>query len=268
MKANGSLSNWKLSVASALLYVLAFNLIFFIQELFLVLPKAFTPGLRPTLFHNNHTWEGDSPLAGLFQGTGALATFTTAIICAVLLRRGDSRSSTVRLFLIWLAYNGFFQSLPQVIVGAFVPQNDVGMAMQYLGLSTAAKTVAAVVAAAAIPMLSVGLTRPLLSAAEEQSQIAGAGARTGFVFRVATLPAVVAIALIIPYRVPRNWIEVVVVPVVVTVIGISWMQASAWLVRTATARGDSRNMSIGRLVAAAVALLLVFQLVLRPGIRF
>jgi hypothetical protein len=43
--------NWKLTVTSALLYTLAFNLIFFIQELFLVLPKALTPGLRPTLFH-------------------------------------------------------------------------------------------------------------------------------------------------------------------------------------------------------------------------
>jgi len=37
--------NWKLTSASALIYTLAFNLIFFIQELFLVLPKAFTPGL-------------------------------------------------------------------------------------------------------------------------------------------------------------------------------------------------------------------------------
>ena len=64
--------NWKQSVASALLYALAFNLVFFVQGFFLVLPKTFTPGLRPTLFHNNHTWEGDSPLAKLYQGTGAL----------------------------------------------------------------------------------------------------------------------------------------------------------------------------------------------------
>ena len=37
----------------------------------------------------------------------------------------------------------------------------------------------------------------------------------GLFFGFATLPAVVAIALIIPFRVPRNWIEVVMVPVVV-----------------------------------------------------
>src|SRR5262245_25411231 len=61
---------WNLTLRSALLYVLAFNLTFFIQELFLVLPKALTPGLHPTLFHNNHQWEGVHPLANLFQGTG------------------------------------------------------------------------------------------------------------------------------------------------------------------------------------------------------
>ncbi|GAF94781.1 unnamed protein product, partial [marine sediment metagenome] len=33
--------NWRLTALSTLLYVLAFNLTFFLQELFLVLPKAF-----------------------------------------------------------------------------------------------------------------------------------------------------------------------------------------------------------------------------------
>jgi hypothetical protein len=260
--------NWKLTMGSALLYTLAFNLIFFIQELFLVVPKAFTPGLRPTLFHNNHTWEGDSPLVGLLQGTGALATFLTATVCVILLRRGWGRSSTSRLFLVWMAYNGYFSSLPQVVIGAFVPANDVGMAMSYFWLSPALKNAAAIVASIAMPLLGVCLTRPLLSVAEDPGEIGTAAARTGFVFRVATLPAVAAIALIIPFRVPRNWIEVVMVPVVVTFIGIIWMQASAWLLRDIDARGDSRNMSVARLAGAALALLLMFQLVLRPGIRF
>lgn len=260
--------NWPLTIGSALLYTLAFNLVFFIQELFLVVPKAFTPGLRPTLFHNNHLWEGDSPLVGLLQGSGAVATFLTATVCVILLSRGWGRSSTSRLFLIWMAYNGYFSSLPQVVIGALVPANDVGMALAYLGLSPAAKTVAAVVALVAMALLGVGLTRPLLSVAEDPGEVATGAARTGFVFRVATLPAVVAIALIIPFRVPRNWIEVVMVPVVVTCIGIFWMQASAWLWRDVDARGDSRNMSVGRLAGAVIVLLLIFQLVLRPGIRF
>src|SRR3546814_15645680 len=69
--------NWPLTINSALIYTLAFNLVFFTQELFLVVPKALTPGLRPTLYHNNHGWEGDPPLASLFTGPGALALFSS-----------------------------------------------------------------------------------------------------------------------------------------------------------------------------------------------
>jgi hypothetical protein len=260
--------NWNLTITSTLLYTLAFNVIFFIQELFLVVPKALTPGLRPTLFHNNHQWEGNNPLASLLQGTGALATFLTAIVCALLLRRGPGRSSTRWLFLIWMTYNGFLQSLPQVILGAIVPENDVGMAMEYLHLGRTAKTAAALVALAVIPLVSLWLIRPLLNLARDPADIASARARTRFIFQVATLPALTAILLIIPFRVPRNWIEVVMVPVVVTFVGIAWLQAGAWRVSTAKAEPRLEAGSIAVALSAVVLLLLVFQCLLRPGIHF
>jgi hypothetical protein len=260
--------NWKLTINSALLYALAFNLIFLIQELFLVLPKALTPDLRPTLFHNNHSWVGENPLASLFQGTGALAILLTAVSCALFLRRGPGGSSTVRLFFIWMTYNGFFQSLPQVVIGAISPRSDVGMAMDYLGLSATAKTVAALVALAAIPPAALWLRRPLLSLAENPAGIASARARTRLVFRVATLPALTAILLIIPFRVPRELVEVVMLPVLVTVIGIAWLQAGAWRVSGVTTGGSPAAGSITCPLGALLILLLVFQLLLRPGVRF
>ena len=173
--------NWRLSACSALIYALAFNLIFFIQELFLVLPKALTPGLRPSLYHNNHTWTGENPLAALFQGTGALATCLAGFVCALVLRVRPPRSSAVRLFLIWMIYNGFLQALPQVVVGAFVPANDVGMAMDYLHWSAAAKKLAALVALIAIAAIALLLRKPILSLAENPDEIANPRERTWFV---------------------------------------------------------------------------------------
>jgi hypothetical protein len=260
--------NWRLTLNSALLYALAFNLTFFIQELFLVLPKALTPGLRPTLFHNNHSWEGENPLANLFQGTGALAIFLTGAACALLLRRGPQRSTTLRLLLVWMTYNGFFQSLPQVIIGAINPRNDVGMAMDYLRLGATAKTAAALLALAAIPPAALWLRRPLLSLAEHPACIASARARTRLIFHVATLPALSAIPLIILFRIPRDLVEVVMVPVVVTAIGIAWLQAGAWRLSGVKAQGGSGAGSTAYLLSALLLLLLVFQLLLRPGIRF
>lgn len=260
--------NGRLILLSALLYTLAFNLIFFVQEIFLVLPKAFLPGVRPTLFHNNHVWEGEHRLTHLFQGTGALATFLVGVVCLWCLRRGAGRSVPVRLLIIWVAYCGMFMALPQVVIGALNPGNDVGMAMDYLQLSATAKAVAALLALAVMPVLASSLTRPLLSLADHPSAISSAGARMRFIFQVATLPALIGVALILPFRIPREPIEVVLLPALVSVIGIAWIQAGAWRTYAVQAMGDTGRWRIGTAAGALVLLLLVFQCVLRPGIQF
>jgi hypothetical protein len=266
--AQTSAWNWRLTLNSALLYALAFSLIFFIQELFLVLPKSLTPGLRPTLFHNNHHWDGDNPLANLFQGTGALSIFVTAIMVAFWLKRRRPQSDTLRLFVIWMAFHGFFESLPQVVVGAVLPQNDVGMAMDYLHLSPAVKTVAALVALAAIPIIAIGLISPLLELAHHPGDIDSPGNRTRFIAQVATVPALIAIPLIVLFRVPGTIDQVVIVPITVMVVGISWMQAGAWRATSAWSGASRPVRSIRYPLILLILLFLVFQLVLRPGIAF
>lgn len=260
--------DWRLVALSTLLYTLAFNLVFFVQELFLVLPKALTPGLRPTLFHNNHLWEGEHPLASLFQGTGAAATFLLGSICLLLLRQGVGRSLATRLFLVWVAYCGVFMALPQVVVGALSNGSDIGMAMEYFRLGANAKAIAALLALAFVPLFAREFSRHLLGLASQSAQLANAGARSRFVFQVATLPALLAIVLILPFRVPREWLEVVFLPLVVFVAGMPWIQSGAWRLRDVASRALSRAFTLAYPLAAAVVLLLVFQLVLRPGIRF
>jgi hypothetical protein len=260
-------SGWKLTVTSALLYAAAYNLTFFIQELFLVLPKALLPGVHATLFHNNHIWEGEHPLTHLLQGTGALATLVSGGVCAFLARRRPPATGMAQLLLIWMAYNGLMQALVQVVIGTLNPYNDVGMAMAYLRFGPAAKTLAALLALAAIPAVALMLTRPLLRLADGPARLATAHARSRFMFRIGTLPALAGVLLIIPFRVPRELIEVLVPPVVDTVVGIVWMQAWAWRVRGAKAAGFVPAPSPLHAAAALIALLLLFQLVLRPGIR-
>jgi hypothetical protein len=260
--------SWTLTLGSALLYTLAFNLTFFIQELFLVLPKAFLPGVRPTLFHNNHDWEGENPLTSLFQGTGALAIFASGIAFALLLRQRTARSSTLRLFCIWMAYHGLFQSLPQVPWGALNTGGDVGVAMDYLRFSPTAKAAAALASMALIPPAALWLTRHLLGVAGDAAQLVSPGARTRAIFQVATLPALIAMPLIILFRIPRSLIEVLLPPAVAMVIGIVWAQAGAWCLGPVDAQARTRLESIRYPLAAVLALLLVFQLVLRRGIPF
>lgn len=259
--------DWRLVAHSGLLYTLAFNLTFFIQELFLVLPKAFTPGLRPTLYHNNHNWEGDHPLENLFQGTGALAIFLSGLFFAWLVRRGAGRTPARRLFLIWMAYHGLIQSLPQVAAGALGPGSDTGRAMDYFAMSPTAKAVAALISLAGIVAAGLWLTRPLLGVAQDQGAVAGAGRRTRFIFNAATLPALLAIPAILLFRIPRETSEVVIPPIAVFLVGIAWIQAYAWRVADAKASPPANRALLAPLVAA-LAVLAFFQLVLRPGIAF
>ncbi|BDU17062.1 hypothetical protein [Lysobacter auxotrophicus] len=259
--------SWRTVVVSTLLYTLAFNLTFFVQEVFLVVPKALTPGLAPTLFHNNHSWTGENPLASLFQGTGALATALVGLACLVALRAGRPRAGAWRLFVVWMAYCGLLMALPQVVIGALSTGSDVGMAMEYFGLSPQTKTVMAWIALVAIAVVSLALLRPVLELADEPADVATRCARTRFVLQTVALPMLLGTALVIPFRIPREALEVVLLPLIVGVPGALWMLAGAWRVRDVRANGVAMRAFVTPLLAAIV-LLLVFQLVLRPGVAF
>ncbi|MDQ8756947.1 hypothetical protein RCO27_11985 [Sphingosinicella sp. LHD-64] len=258
----GPQTRWPaLTLHSTLLATLAFNLVFFLQELFLVWPKALTPGLRPTLFHNNHDWAGSNPLAELLQGTGASAILATGLALLLLLRRHGGGSAALRLLLIWIAFSGLYQSLPQVVLGAFVPMNDVGRAMTYLGMSETAKLFAAAAAVIAMILIGRALVPLYLGFAPEAKPGSGA-------FRLATLPALVAILLILPFRVPGDPLQVALVPVIMNVTGAIFVQLGAiGRPRPGPAPGGPLLPVIWP-VGALLAVLAVFQIVLRPGVDF
>lgn len=253
---------WQRMAQSALAYVLAFNITFFIQELFLVLPKAFVPGLQPTLYHNNHNWTGDAAIADLFQGTGALAILVSGLICLAIV----SQQARPSLLLLWLAFSGLFQSLPQFVVGAITAGNDTGQAYDYLALGTVVEAVLAILALAAMAAAGIVLGRQFLRIGNN-AQTGSARARFAMLGRIAGLPMLFAVPLIILFRVPREAIEVLASPVLVPLFGFGWMQLAA-LREVKPSGGEPLPVRLGPLVAATLALLAVFQLILRPGIPF
>src|ERR1700749_3127303 len=150
MKARNNQWDWRLTLASLLFCVLAFNLTFFLQELFLVIPKALLPGVHATLYHNNHDWTGNDPRVELLQGTGAIADLAVGLLFSWLLAHVRQRSITARLFLFWMAFQGLYQFLSQMVLGTILPQNDVGRALTYLGFSSGAKLATGLLALAAM----------------------------------------------------------------------------------------------------------------------
>lgn len=254
---------WEPIVHSMLAYVLAFNITFFIQELFLVLPKSMVPGLSATLFHNNHQWSGTASIAELFQGTGAIAILISGLIFLAIAAKRTKPS----FFILWMAFHGLFQSLPQFVVGAIASGNDVGRAYDYLGIGVIGETLMALLALGAMPVAGILLGRQFLSAAWDQRQLGSYCCRFGFLLRIAGLPALAALPIIILYRVPRELIEVAAPPILVPLFGYGWLQLAAFKPANAVARGI-RPASVLSYAVMAIALLAIFQLVLRPGITF
>ena len=211
---------------------LAFNLTFFCQELFLVIPKALLPGVHATLTHNNHDWTGSDPRVELLQGTGAIADLIVGLVFAGLLagsaRRSMPTSTTaVRLFLFWMAFQGLYQFLSQMVIGTILPQNDVGRALTYLGFGSGAKGATGLLALAAMIAAGIWLMRKAIALIATANETASGIARLGFIFRAVTLPALLSVLLLIPFREPRNIVEVALIPVIVSVCGVIWIQAGA-----------------------------------------
>ncbi|MDG2523266.1 hypothetical protein P7B02_17185 [Caulobacter segnis] len=242
---------------SVVLCALAFNLTFFWQELWLVLPKAWA-GLSPTLFHNDHDWAGDAPVAELLQGTGALGTLSSGVVFLILLAAMRGASSTWRMFFFWMAAHGLFQAFSQLAIGTVLSGNDMGRALAYLQVGAPAK--AALLVLAAVAMAAAGAVLARLSPLEAR------GRAFGWSVLITLLAAVV---LVVPFRVPRHPIEVVLIPLLVHLTAAGWLALGA----AADRRRHTGVVAVQALalVVPAVALavvLAVFQIVLRPGVSF
>jgi hypothetical protein len=166
-----------------------------------------------------------------------------------------------------MAFNGLFQSLPQFVVGAFEPGNDMGRAYDYLAIGTSGEAALALMALAAMPLAGRWLAPAFLRTSWRASQVETSRQRAGYSWRIAGLPCLAAIPLVILYRVPREPIEVLASPILVPLFGFGWLLLMSFRAKTQPGWPGPP----GRLVPlqiACIILLAIFQLVLRPGITF
>ncbi|MBK8520020.1 MAG: hypothetical protein IPL54_03790 [Chitinophagaceae bacterium] len=253
-----------LIINSAVLYALAFNIIFFIQELFLALGKRWL-GLEATLYHNNHNWEGSHPMESLAQGYGAAAIFVTGLLCLFLANRTKQSAHWIHVFLLWLAFQGLAQSIPQFITGKIAPDTDTGQAFTYLGIGEGLGIFISIAGIAAMLYLGVLFSKYLLRLSPSVDRISSTPGRYGYLFRIALLASLVGIILIIPFRI-MPWNRALA-PVMVTLISIPMVFAHGWKAKvTHTINSEINNkISIVPIVLLLI-LLVIFQFILSPGI--
>jgi len=254
-----------LIINSAVLYALAFNIIFFIQELFLALGKRWL-GLKAVLYHNNHNWYGEHPMDDLAQGYGAVAIFITAVICFIIARTMKNSQHWLQLFFLWMAFEGFAQSLPQFITAFMAPDTDTGQAFAYIGLSKTAGFIISITGILLMLLIGSLYSKYLLQLAPSNSITENAGSRSGYLSRIAILASIIGIILIIPFRI-MPW-ERASAPFFVTLLSIPMVFANAWNLRPQPTVNNEVNKKIVLLpIVLLIIVLLVFQLILAKGVE-
>lgn len=254
-------------INSAVCYALAFNFIFLLQEVFLVLGKK-SLGLRSFLYHNNHTWEGAHPMASLMQGAGALAIFIVGLICLAAFLFLRHTKSILKLFFLWMAFQGLMQSIPQVMIAYVDPGTDLGEALvgywhldEYLLLFLAFGSVMA------IAVGSVWFSGPLLGFMPIEADTGNHKVKMKYMGHIALGGALAGSLLVVPFRVPP--LSQAIAPLMVYAISIPWTWSAAAMRQPMAHAPTAMNEKIywGPIIMLAL-LLVFFQMVLAPGLAF
>ena len=249
-------------INSAVLYALAYNIVFFIQELFLVLGKNWL-GLTAILYHNNHNWEGSHAKESLAQGSGAVAIF----LCAVLfygVQAAINNRSWVKVLFIWLSFQGFMQSLPQFATAPFTPDTDTGQAFAYLQLGEVTAWVLAIGGFGVMVVLLTFFGRLLLRQAPLQLGIMESFRYLRWIVLYAAL---LGTLLIFPFRIPP--IDRAMAAVFLLFVTLPSTMAFSWgKQQKAVTNNEINNRILIVPILLLLLLLAVFQLYLRPGVMF
>jgi len=261
------ISNYTTMINSAVLYALAFNLIFFLQELFLVLGKK-ALGLKAFLYHNNHNWVGEHPMTLLMQGSGALAIFLIGLLCLVIFQFILYSKSIWKLFVLWLAFHGLIQSIPQVMVAYFDPGTDVGEALVgYLNLSQPSLIILAITSMTATAIISIWFSRQLLEFVSNDVDLNNPKVKFKYIRFIAVGAAIMGSILIVPFRIPP--LGQAITPFIVLVFSIPWIWSAAAMSKPIIRTSNRINEKIyWSPIVLLVLILIFFRLVLAPGLEF
>jgi hypothetical protein len=260
-------SQYNTLINSAVLYTLAFNLIFFLQELCLVLGKK-ALGLKAFLYHNDHNWVGEHPMAYLMQGSGALAIFIIGLACLVIYRFIPYSQSSWKLFIFWMAFHGLIQSIPQVMVVAFDPETDVGEALVgYMGMDQNILIIMAIISMISTVLFSIWSSTQLLQFAPGDVDLSDPKAKLRYIRFIAVGAGLLGSVLVVPFRIfPMSQ---AMTPFIVFLFSIPWTWASAAIAKPVKRHSSSLNeKTYWPPILFLVLLLIFFRLVLAPGIEF
>jgi len=184
------------------LFALAFNMIYFIHELALVVAGAWL-GNDPILFHNNmHYLNMSQPTQNLAFAAGPVAVLLAGLLGLILYFMVRQSTGTFKFFAFWFGYHGLWLFLGQTPEMAFASHNDFARGLAVLNLSPPIRLIITVGGGAGLILLGLFAARPLLASALSNEELATSGNRRKLILQSGILPWLLGSILIMPFRLP------------------------------------------------------------------
>lgn len=197
---NAKASSWLRLLNLTVLFALAFNLVYFIHELALVVAGAWLDN-DPILFHNNmHFTNMVLPTQNLAFAAGPMAVFVAGLLGLTLYFMFRQSNSIFSAFVFWFAYHGLWLFLGQLPEMAFSSHNDFARGLAVLNLSQPIRLLITICGIVGLVLLGMFATKPLLATALSNKEIATAGSRRKLILQSGLLPWLLGSILIIPFR--------------------------------------------------------------------
>lgn len=246
-----------------ILSALAFNIIYFIHELGLVVAGAWL-GNDPILFHNSVNFMNLSqPAQNLAFAAGPVAVFIVGLICGGVYLGLRRSAGAFKLFVFWLSYHGLWLFLGQVPEIAFAAHGDFARGIAFLQLRQPVRIVGAILGLIGLVLLGLFATKPLLETAITNDELTITSNRRKLIFQSGILPWLIGSILIIPFRVPP--LDRAILPFLGG-FPLIWTLLNAGRVKNLQMRENALNKKLAWAgVAALLGVFLCFRLVLAAG---
>lgn len=252
-------------INAALLYALAFNLIYFLHEVALVLAGA-AMGNAPILYHNSMSYLNMArPEQVLAFAFGPLAVLVVGGACWLALALRKRASHFTRTLLVWLGFHGLFLcfiQMPSVAFGAH--PTDLANAIFYFAPNALVRNSFAALGFGGLIVTGVAIAKLLLLHAPCDDALATPAQRRSYIFKFATLPWLLSALLILPFRLPP--LEQAALPIACGLVLLwPWLLAGKMSNRLSSHLQAPEKLNWGALVACALVLAF-FRFVLATGV--
>lgn len=258
----------RLVINSAVCYVLAFLITTFLHEVGHALVGAWF-GSHPVLHHNYVAHLDRDALPVMHQVWIALAgpvvsLLQGSLLLPVVMRRKGG--GLLHLVLLWSMLLGFGNFFGYLMTGPIFSAGDIGKVLLLLDVPKTVQVGIALIGTAVLCIIAYRVSRPFLQFAPEQSMLEAAASRLSFNKRIIILPWLIGSAVVTLLYLPVVAIVSIIYPFSSGMVFIfPWKNAKR--VTDAQAHGtDTLTGMVWPLYVALVVAMLVFRLVLAPGI--